>query len=361
VTASGVTQSFRVGVIGYGLAGAVFHAPLIAATPGLRLSAIVTSNEERRAQAARRYPQAEILSNPVQLFTKDAAVDIVVIASPNRTHVPLAIEALDAGRHVVVDKPLAASVEDGQRAIATARARARMLTVFQNRRWDGDFLTLRKLVEDGQLGRVLRFESHFDRWRPEVKPGWRMFDAPEEAGGLLYDLGAHLIDQALLLFGPVTQVYAELDRRRAGVTVDDDSFVSLTHASGVRSHLWMNALSAQLAPRFRVLGDHAAFTKYGLDPQEERLRDGADPAVAGWSAEAPDQWGRLGTDADNQPVQTQPGAYLEFYRLLAEALRTGGPAPVDPQDAVTTLKIIEAAQRSAQHGEIVEPDADLEP
>jgi len=360
VTASDRTPPFRVGIIGYGLAGAVFHAPLVAATPGLQLSAIVTSNEERRAQAARRYPEAEILSNPVQLFTK-SAVDIVVVASPNRTHVPLAIEALDAGSHVVVDKPLAASAEDGQAAVDAAKAKGRLLTVFQNRRWDGDFLTLRKLVADGRLGRVMRFESHFDRWRPEVKPGWRMLDAPAEAGGLLYDLGAHLIDQSLLLFGPVTHVYAELDRRRAGVTVDDDSFVSLAHASGVRSHLWMNALSAQLAPRFRVLGDRAAFTKYGLDPQEERLRDGADPAVAGWSEEAPDRWGRLGADADNQPVRTEPGAYLEFYRLLAAALATGGPAPVDPQDAVTTLKIVEAAQRSAQHGEVVEPDADLEP
>ena len=184
-----------------------------------------------------------------------AALDVVVVASPNRTHVPLAIEALDAGFHVVVDKPLAASAADAARVIATARARGRLLTVFQNRRWDGDFLTLRRLVHDGRLGRVFRFESHFDRWRPDVKPGWRMSDAPEEAGGLLFDLGSHLIDQALVLFGPATHVYAELDRRRPGVTVDDDSFVALRHASGVRSHLSMGALVAQLGPRFRVLGD----------------------------------------------------------------------------------------------------------
>jgi predicted dehydrogenase len=180
-----------------------------------------------------------------------------------------------------------------------------------------------------------------------------MLDAPEEAGGLLYDLGSHLIDQALVLFGPATHVYAELDRRRAGVTVDDDGFVALTHASGVRSHLWMNALSAQLAPRFRVLGDHAAYTKHGLDPQEDRLRAGADPTVPGWSDESPDRWGQLGAGDEQEAFRTEPGAYTEFYRLLVEALHTGGPPPVDPRDALATLRIVEAAQQSAVRSEVV--------
>jgi len=262
VPTSGGQPPYRAGVIGYGLAGEVFHAPLIAATPGLELAAIVTSNAGRQAEASRRYPRAQVVPDTAQLFGL-SALDVVVVASPNRTHVPLAIEALDAGFHVVVDKPLAAGAADAARVIATARARGRLLTVFQNRRWDGDFLTLRRLVQDGRLGRVFRFESHFDRWRPEVKPGWRMSDAPEQAGGLLFDLGSHLIDQALVLFGPATRVYAELDRRRPGVSVDDDSFLALTHASGVMSHLWMGALVAQLAPRFRVLGDRAGYTKFG--------------------------------------------------------------------------------------------------
>jgi predicted dehydrogenase len=352
VPTSGGQPPYRAGVIGYGLAGEVFHAPLIAATPGLELAAIVTSNAGRRAEASRRYPRAQVVPDTAQLFGL-SPLDVVVVASPNRTHVPLAIEALDAGFHVVVDKPLAAGAADAARVIATARARGRLLTVFQNRRWDGDFLTLRRLVQDGRLGRVFRFESHFDRWRPEVKPGWRMSDAPEEAGGLLFDLGSHLIDQALVLFGPATRVYAELDRRRPGVSVDDDSFVALTHASGVRSHLWMGALVAQLAPRFRVLGDRAGYTKFGLDVQEERLRVGADPSVAGWSDEAPDRWGRLGTDEKSEPVRTEPGAYAEFYRLLVESLRTGGPLPVNPEDAVATLTVVEAAQRSAARAEVV--------
>ena len=265
---------------------------------------------------------------------------------------PLAIEALDAGFHVVVDKPLAASAADAAGVIATARARGRLLTVFQNRRWDGDFLTLRRLVHDGRLGRVFRFESHFDRWRPDVKPGWRMSDAPEEAGGLLFDRqpphrsGARAVrpgDARLRRARP----------RRPGVSVDDDSFVALKHASGVRSHLSMGALVAQLGPRFRVLGDRAGYTKFGLDVQEERLRGGADPSVSGWSDEAPDQWGRVGTDERSEPVRTEPGAYAEFYRLLVESLRTGGPLPVDPEDAVATLTVVEAAQRSAARAEVV--------
>src|SRR5262245_52620685 len=271
------TGPWRVGVIGFGLSGAAFHAPLIAVTPGLVLTAIVTSDASRREQARRTYPSARVVADTKTLFNA-ADVDIAVIATPNRTHIPLAIEALTAGLHVVVDKPFAVSVADAARAIEEARRRKKLLTVYQNRRWDGDFLTLRKLIANRRLGQVFRFESRFGRWRPVPQGGWRLLGTPEEAGGLLFDIGTHLIDQALLLFGPVTSVYAELDRRRAGVEVDDDSFVALRHASGVRSHLWMSALDAQAGPRFRVLGDGGAYVKFGLDIQEEELRGGAIPA-----------------------------------------------------------------------------------
>ena len=206
---------FRVGLIGYGLAGAVFHAPLISATPGLSLTAIVTANEARRAQAARDHPQARLLPDADSLWRSASELDLVVVASPNRTHAPLALAAVGAGLAVVVDKPLAATTGDARRLIDAARDRGTLLTVFQNRRWDGDFLTLRRLLAEGSLGAVMRFESRFERWRPTVKAGWRMLGAPEDAGGLLFDLGSHLIDQALVLFGPVTHVYAELDRAAA--------------------------------------------------------------------------------------------------------------------------------------------------
>jgi predicted dehydrogenase len=339
-------------LIGFGLGGAAFHAPFIATTPGLELSAVVTSNASRREQAQRLYPKARMIDSVAEMFASASDLDIAVIASPNRSHIPLALDALAAGLHVVVDKPLATTSADAARAIDAARERNKLLTVYQNRRWDGDFLTVRQLIADGRLGRVLRFESRFARWRPIPQGGWRMLEAPEEAGGLLFDTGTHLIDQALLLFGPATHVYAELECRRPGVKVDDDSFVALTHASGVQSHLWMSAVDAQLGPRFRVLGDQAGYVKFGMDVQEERLRNGEDPSAPDWGEESPERWGRLGTDADNQPVRTERGDYGRFYQLLVAALNSGGAPPVNPEDAAMTLEVVRAAQRSSARREV---------
>src|SRR4051812_42646215 len=210
----------RVGLIGYGLAGAAFHAPLIAAVPGLDLAAIVTRDEERRAGARERHPEAELLESADELWERD--VDLVVVAAPNRAHVPLAKAAIAAGVPVVVDKPLAPSAAAARELVDEAHAAGVMLTVFHNRRWDGDFLTARRLIEAGELGRVLRFESRFERWRPEIKAGWRELPDPDEAGGVLFDLGSHLVDQALQLFGPVRRLHAEVDCRRPGARVDDD-------------------------------------------------------------------------------------------------------------------------------------------
>ena len=341
-----MSQAIRVGLVGYGLGGAAFHAPLIGTTPGLHLDAIVTGNPERQAAAARNHPDARILSKADQLFTGDRRVDVVVIASPNRTHVPLASAAIAAGLATVVDKPFAPTAAEARALIAAARKRGVLLTVFHNRRWDGDFLTIRRLLAEKALGDVYRFESRFERWRPEPRRTWREDAAPAAAGGLLYDLGSHLIDQALVLFGPATTVYAELDRRRAGMVVDDDSFVALTHASGVRSHLWVSSVAAQAAPRMRVLGSVGAYTKYGLDVQEAALRAGARPGP-GWGEELPAHWGRFGTDGDTRPVKTESGNYPAFYRLLERALREGGAPPVPPDDAVHSLEVIEAAQTSS--------------
>jgi predicted dehydrogenase len=346
-------SSCRVGLIGYGVAGAVFHAPLIAATDGLTIAAIVTSDSGRREQAAREHPNARVVPNAEWLWERAGEIDVVVIASPNRTHVPLAMAALAAGLAVVVDKPLAPTVAEARRLIEEAARRRRLLTVFHNRRWDGDFLTVRQIIQERRLGDVVRLESRFDRWRETPRPGWRQLPAPEEAGGLLYDLGSHLIDQALVLFGRATHVYGELDRRRPGSAVDDDAFVALRHASGVRAHLWMTILAAQAAARFRVLGTRAGFTKFGLDVQEEALRNHADPRVPGWSEEPTDRWGVLGAGDDLQRIRTEPGAYLQFYRQLVAALEDGAPPPVNAADAVATLEIIEAAQRSSAESRVV--------
>jgi predicted dehydrogenase len=333
----------RVGLIGYGLAGAAFHAPLIAAVPELELAAIVTRDEERRAAARESHPYAELVDSADELWQRD--VDLVVVAAPNRAHVPLARAAIAAGVAVVVDKPLAPSAAAARELVDEARAAGVMLTVFQNRRWDGDFLTACGLIEAGELGRVLRFESRFERWRPEIKAGWRELPDPDEAGGVLFDLGSHLVDQALQLFGPVRALHAEVDCRRPDARVDDDSFLALEHESGVRSHLWMSAVAADLGPRLRVLGDRAAYVKHGLDPQEEALRAGARPDEPGWGEEPEASWGRVGAGDDWRPVRTEAGAYVRFYAGVAEALRDGTPPPVDPGEAVAVLELLDEALR----------------
>lgn len=346
-------RELRVGLVGYGVAGAVFHAPLIAATPGLRLATLVTASAARAQEARARYGSVQVVPAAEALWQHSDDLDLIVIASPNDTHVTLAEAALKAGLPVVVDKPLAAKADEGRRIFELAQSQGQLLTVFQNRRWDGDFLTVRQLLAKGALGEPLRFESRYERWRPQPKPGWRQHGGEAAAGGILYDLGSHLIDQALQLFGPARQVYAELERRYPQAKVDDDSFVALTHHSGVRSHLWMSSVASQLGPRFRVLGRAAAYTKYGLDPQESALRQGRTPAQPDWGCEPAEHWGMLGTPELAQAHPTVPGSYGDFYAEVRDALRGAGPVPVDPADAVAVLEVIHAAQRSAASGQTV--------
>jgi predicted dehydrogenase len=336
-----------VGLAGYGPAGEFFHAPLIAATPGLRLDAVVTRDAEKAARIGRDHPGTRVVPTADDLLGRDPG--LMVIASPNRTHVPLATLALSAGVPVVVDKPLAGTAAEALDLVRLARERELMLTVFQNRRWDGDFRTLLKL----DLGEVHRFESRFERWRPVPKGGWREDGGPDELGGVLYDLGSHLVDQALQYLGPVTDVYAEADIRRPGVGWDDDAFIALTHAGGARSHLWMSAVAGRLGPRFRVLGSRGAYVKWGLDPQEDRLRAGERPGGPGWGAEPPEHWGELGVDGDSRKIETEAGAYPEFYAGVVAALTGGAPPPVDPAGVAGALAVLHAAHTSAAERRVV--------
>ena len=345
-------RTLRVGLIGYGLAGSAFHAPLVEAVSGLALASIVTSNPERVAQARSAHPDADILPSADDLFADPP--DLVVVAAPNRHHVPLALRAIDAQMHVVIDKPLAPSVAEAGRVASAAAASGVVASVFHNRRWDGDFLTLRRLLDDGALGELLRLESRFDRWRPEVDVGkWREGGGQEDAGGVLFDLGPHLIDQALDLLGPARSVYAEVRRLRPGAEVDDDVFLALEHESGARSHLWATMLAAQPGPRLRALGSRAAYVKDGLDVQEAALRSGAGPRVPGFGEEPREAWGRLGTEGDADPVETEPGRYVEFYERMERAIRIGGAAPVPLEAGVETLRVIEAARASSAERAVV--------
>ncbi|MFB8104566.1 Gfo/Idh/MocA family oxidoreductase [Streptomyces sp. NPDC056007] len=347
----------RVALVGYGLAGSVFHAPLIAATEGLVLDTVVTSNEERRAEARAAHPGLRFAASPDELWERADELDLVVIAAPNKTHVPLATAALKAGLPVVVDKPIAGTAAEARELAALAGERGLLLSVFQNRRWDNDFRTLAALIAEGELGEVQRFESRFERWRPQPKGGWRESGAPEEIGGLLYDLGSHVVDQALVLFGPAVQVYAESDVRRPGAAADDDTFIAITHANGVRSHLYVSATTAQLGPRFRVLGSTAGYVKYGLDPQEAALREGRRPGAGSepWGEEAEEVWGRIGSGESpltggGTPVRTLPGDYPAYYAAVTAALRGTGGNPVTALQAAAALDVLEAARRSAREG-----------
>nr|WP_246461374.1 Gfo/Idh/MocA family oxidoreductase [Nocardia transvalensis] len=338
----------NVAVIGYGLAGSVFHAPLVAAEPRMRVAAVVTSSAERGDRARHEYPGVRVIARAEDLFADPDGIDLVVVATPNRTHAPLAIQALEVGLPVVVDKPFALTAAEGEEVIAAADRAGKLLTVFQNRRWDSDFRTVRRLIADGSLGTVRRFESRFERWRPETKGGWREAGTAADGAGILYDLGSHLVDQALTLFGPVSDIYCELDTRREGVGADDDAFLALTHASGVHSHLWMSAVAPQLGPRFRVLGSTSGYVTYGLDPQEEALRSGRRPGDGTpWGIVEAAQWGLLGAEGDTHPTPTEPGDYPAFYTQVADAVLHGAPVPVNPRDAVATLNVLEQARASA--------------
>ncbi|MFE6922691.1 Gfo/Idh/MocA family oxidoreductase [Nocardia sp. NPDC057663] len=341
-----------VAVVGYGLAGSVFHAPLIAADPRLRVAAVVTSSQERAEQAQAEHPGARVWPSADALFAEADDIDLVVIATPNRSHAPLALQALAAGLPVVVDKPFAVTSADADEVVTAAERAGLPLSVFQNRRWDNDFLTVRGLMDAGELGEIRRFESRFERWRPTPKGGWRELGEAEAGAGILFDLGSHLVDQALTLFGPVTELYAELDRRRPDVQADDDAFIALTHASGTRSQLWMSAVAPQLGPRMRVLGSTNAYTVFGLDPQEDALRAGRRPVDGKqWGTVRPEKWGTFGAGDDLRPIPTVPGDYPAFYAGMAAALLDDAPVPVDPRDAVETLRILEYARHVADPAE----------
>lgn len=336
----------RTGIIGFGLAGRVFHAPFLATNPAFTITAIATSDPGRAAQAAAAHPDAAIMSTDA-LLQRAGDLDLVVLASPPHVHREQAVAALEAGAAVVIDKPFVPTVADAEAIIAAAESAQRPLTVFQNRRWDGDFRTVRTLVESGALGSVHRFESTFERFGAPKRDQWQGQISPAQGGGILFDLGSHLIDQALTLFGPATLEVAELRTiARDGLGSEDDAFVSLRHESGVRSHLTMSRVAAQSGPRFRVLGDASGYTVYGLDGQEPDLKVGRWPGSDGYGETPKAQWGLLGVDNGEQPlvpVPTEQGAYPDFYAQVAASIRDGAPVPVDARHALETVRIIEQA------------------
>jgi predicted dehydrogenase len=353
-----------VAVIGYGLAGSVFHAPLVAADPDLEVRAIVTGNPERRERAARDFPDARLLATADQLWNDSAGIGLVVVATPNELHAAQAITALDLGLAAVVDKPMALGTAEASMMVGAAERTGRVLAVFHNRRWDSDFLLVRETVEGDRLGGLFRLESRFERFRPDVNTAsWREETSPEAGGGLLLDLGSHLIDQALVLLGQPRGVYAEIALARPGAVADDDCFLALEFAGGARAHLWMSNLAASIGPRWRVWGSRAALEVWGLDPQEAYIRSGGRPGDPGYGEPNGSQRatlsapGEAGSAGLGDEIQLPAGRYGDFYAGMAAAIRGEGPVPVPAQAGWDVLAVVEAARRSAAAGTVVAPDA----
>lgn len=339
-------MSICTAIVGYGLGGRYFHAPFVAADPDLDLVAVVTGDAERSAAVRAEHPSAQVVPDLDTLLGGPLAggLDLVVISTPPSRHADQARLALDAGLDVVLDKPMTVSAQDARHLVELAERRERLLTVFQNRRWDGDFLTVRRLVQQGALGEVRRFESRFETWKPTEAKAWKAATASAGAGAL-YDLGVHLLDQAVQLLGPVEDAYAELRRHRPGEGADDDSFVALRHAGGAVSHLWMNTLTPLPGPRFRLVGSAAGFMSWGLDPQEATLKEGARPTDPGFGLRTGGRPAVLGGHAEEREVPLEPGRYAAFYRGVAATLLQGAPPPVDPRDSVAVIELIERLHR----------------
>jgi scyllo-inositol 2-dehydrogenase (NADP+) len=354
MTSSKMTTPLRVGLVGYGLGGSTFHAPLISTTPGLELAAIATSNPERVEKARARYPGAQVLPSPDAFWTLEPRLDLVVVSTPHATHAPIASAALAAGIHVVVDKPFAITSAEARDLAAEAKKHGKLAIPFQNRRWDNEILTLQKLMRDGTLGDIHRYESRYERWRPIPKARWTEPGAGDRGEGVLGDLTVHLVDQALMLFGPARSVYAEFEHRHPQVHVIDDVFVAIRHKSGVLSHLFTSPNVAILGPRLTVLGSKGAYVKHGIDPQEEALLAGGMPGTPGWGEEPESSWGKVGAGDDVRPQPSEPGNYSKFYEGVAVAIRDGGPPPVTTEQGVAMMELLDAARLSAREGRVIE-------
>ena len=328
--------------MGFGKVAETFHAPLISVEPQLRLSYVV---ERHRARSRELYPEVEIFSSLDLLL--ELEVDLVVILTPNETHYPLARQALLAQKHVLLDKPMSLTSVEADDLIALAEEKGKILSVFHNRRWDSDFLTLKKLMESQSLGRLVEVESRFDRFRPQLKGGWREESKP--GAGVLYDLGSHLIDQSLQLFGTPQAVFADLRKEREEAQ-SWDSFHLLFDYRELKVSLHCSCLAAEEPKlRFRARGTKGAWTKHGLDPQEAALQNGQLPEGPQWGREPAEAWGDLSLDKVSK-LPSQAGDYPAFYRELAQAIRQGIAPPVLAEQAREVIRMIELCELSHQEG-----------
>ncbi|OZG71926.1 oxidoreductase [Hahella sp. CCB-MM4] len=334
----------KVGLIGLGLSGKTFHFPFYKVLPEYQLSAVLSRQTDVVAEIA---PEAICVQSLDQLLVAD--VDLVVITAPNTEHFPYAKAALEAGKHVVLEKPFVNSVAEGQELIQLAEKKQRILSVYHNRRWDGDFLTIKKMLSENKLGSISHYESHFDRFRPEPRERWR--ETPLPGSGILYDLGSHLIDQALVLFGVPATISATVKAMRENSEVDDYIHLLLEYPSR-QVILHASMLTPLPGPRFCIHGSLGTFIKSGLDPQEDRLKDGVLPDHPDWAQEQAASFGHI-THADGSSVvvPTEVGGYQHYYQALGNAIKHGAANPVPPEQALRVIQLIELAGQSYNTGQ----------
>jgi scyllo-inositol 2-dehydrogenase (NADP+) len=361
-----MTPEIKAGLIGFGFGGRIFHAPFLRATPGLQLAAIVQRRGDTAAAAYPAYTGVRVLRSIEELLSDDG-IRFIVVCTPNTSHFEVAKQCLLAGKDVVVDKPLTANAAQAQELVDLAAARKLRLFVFQNRRWDGDFLTVRQLLASGELGRLVTFEGRWDRYRPVPRQNtWK--ELSDDGTGMLLDLGPHLVDQALTLFGRPTTVTGEVSINRDNSVIDDAFLITLHYNDGpfrgLHARLSATYVAADPAPRFLLHGTHGSFRKYGLDMQEAALIGGARPPVSGavnppfWFANPESEWGTLTTAADNhEPIKlstsripTLPGDYRSFYAAVRDALLGKQNDAVTGQDGLRVLRILELARESSNAG-----------
>lgn len=330
----------NVGLVGFGFAGKVFHAPVIGAVEGLRLTTVV----QRSGAPDPRYPNVAFVRSIDELLAR--SIDLVVIATPNPSHHPIAKQCLLAGRHVVIDKPFATTVAEAEDLVRVGTEAGRILSCYQNRRYVGDFVTLQALLGEGALGRVAIFESHFDRFRPALKPAaWR--ERPQPGSGLWFDLGAHLLDQALLLFGIPQAISADIRSERDGAVVDDAFDVTL-HYPRMRALLRASMLATAPGPTFAVHGTRGSFVKYGLDPQEAALKAGRTPGESNWDAEPAERHGTLTTPEGTRTIPTTPSSFKFFYENIRDAILGKADLAVTPGQALDVMRGLELAVVSSR-------------
>lgn len=336
-------KKIKVALVGYGSVGEKIHAPLIHENPELELTAVVERHHEKSQE---KYPQVKVFRSLESLLEAGVA-ELVVIVTPNELHFPQAKLALESGLHVVVDKPVTVFSEQARQLDALAKEKGRLLSVFQNRRWDGDFLTVKEILQQGILGRIVHFESHFDRFRPHLVNNWREKDLP--GSGITYDLGTHLIDQAVVLFGKPDWVYADILKQRKEAVADDFFDITLMYGD-LKVRLTASVMVNAPLPRFLVLGEKGSYSKYGLDVQEKAMKAGIPPRGDDWGVEPEESWGKLYLENDTKTYPTLRGDYRLFYQNIADAILGRAALQVKMEEAMMVLEIIEAAFKSHQEG-----------